>query len=50
MKKYKCTNCGEDAEIAYIAKTKKDWDGQIKKGERLCIKCGKRRLGKWAFF
>jgi hypothetical protein len=50
QKKYYCTECNGDAYIAYTAKKKKDWGGLIKKGERLCISCGKKRLGKYSFF
>ena len=49
-KNYKCTDCGKDAEVAYIAKSKKDWNGLIKKGERLCVNCGRKRLKEMAFF
>ncbi len=42
---YKCTNCGGDATIAYGSNKKDDkaWDGLVKKGERICLACGRKR-------
>ena len=49
-KKYICTECKGEAYIAYSARNKKDWNGLIKKEERLCLVCGKKRLKGLAFF
>ena len=49
-KEYVCTECGGDAFIAYIVKDRDDWGGLIKKGERLCLVCGRKRLKEMAFF
>jgi hypothetical protein len=42
---YKCTECKGDATIAMTGW--KDWTGKvyIKKGERLCMACSKKRTG-----
>jgi len=42
-KLYKCTDCGGDATCAYTANKKMDWGGKIKKGERICFPCGRKR-------
>lgn len=50
VKIYLCTECGGDAYMAYSARTKDDWGGKIKKNERLCLTCGRKRLGSMAIF
>lgn len=42
---YACTECGGDAFIAYGSSKQDSWDGKVKKGERLCTKCFRRRGG-----
>jgi hypothetical protein len=44
-KEYPCTDCGGDAYIGYPAGRRKteSWGGLVKKGERLCLACGRRR-------
>ena len=39
-KEYPCTECGGDATFAYSGP---GWKGLVKSGERLCIKCGRKR-------
>ena len=43
--KYPCTQCGKDAFVGYTAHKKGDWGGVVKKGERLCTGCFKKRGG-----
>lgn len=38
-----CTACGGDATIAYTARGTADWGGLVRRGERLCLACGRRR-------
>ena len=41
---YPCTDCGRDAFIGYTSgKGDLSWDGKIKKGERVCLPCGRKR-------
>jgi hypothetical protein len=42
---YPCTDCSGDAFLGYSAKTKRDWGGKVKKGERLCTACFRKRVG-----
>lgn len=48
---YPCTDCGGDAYIGYAAGKEKnsDWNGLLKKVERLCTGCFKKRGGKKFF-
>ena len=39
-----CTECGGDATVAYTSGRRKEaWNGMVKKGERVCMRCGAKR-------
>lgn len=44
---FPCSQCGGDAMIGYTAGRRKgsDWNGKVKRGERLCTACFQRRGG-----
>jgi hypothetical protein len=42
---YPCTECSGDAFLGYSARKKSGWGGAVKKGERLCTACFRKRTG-----
>lgn len=42
---FPCTECAGDAFVGYA----EGWQGQVKKGERLCTRCFQKRGGKNIF-
>ena len=46
-REWPCTECGGDAMLAYTAGKRpgSDWGGKVKRGERLCTSCFRKRGG-----